>query len=127
MFDRSAAIGVRSSCEASATSWRCASIERSSASSVALKLAARRRISRADLVEPDGRSSELVTSSVWRTKRSIGRSAEREITSPKITASTHAGADQQPVREQQPVEDVVGAVSGSATCTTWWSSGSHAV
>ena len=44
---RSAAIGVRSSCEASAIRWRWASTERSSASSVWLKLAARRRSSAA--------------------------------------------------------------------------------
>ena len=38
MFERSAAIGVRSSCEASAIRWRWASTERSSAVSVWLKL-----------------------------------------------------------------------------------------
>ena len=40
MFVRRRVIGVRSSCEASATSWRCAAIERSSVSSIALKCAA---------------------------------------------------------------------------------------
>ena len=52
MFVRRLVTGVRSSCEASATSWRCACteassalIERSSASSIALKLRARRPIS----------------------------------------------------------------------------------
>ena len=52
MFVRRLVTGVRSSCEASATSWRWASteassafIERSSASSIALKLLARRPIS----------------------------------------------------------------------------------
>ncbi len=47
MFVRRLVTGVRSSCEASATSWRCACtdassalIERSSASSIALKLLA---------------------------------------------------------------------------------------
>ena len=42
MFARRLAIGVRSSWLASATRWRCASTERSSASRVALKLRARR-------------------------------------------------------------------------------------
>ena len=42
MFARRLAIGVRSSWLASATRWRCASTERSSASSVALKLRASR-------------------------------------------------------------------------------------
>ena len=42
MLARRLAIGVRSSWLASATSWRCASTERSSASSVALKLRASR-------------------------------------------------------------------------------------
>ena len=37
MLVRRLVIGVRSSCEASATSWRCAATERSSVSSIALK------------------------------------------------------------------------------------------
>ena len=88
MFERSAAIGVRSSCEASATRLRWASIDRSSASSVSLKLAASRRISSGPVSSRwTGLSSERVTVSVSPTNLSIGRNAEREITSPNASAS----------------------------------------
>ena len=46
MFVRTLVSGVRSSCEASATSWRWARVDSSSAASIVLKLAA----SRAQLV-----------------------------------------------------------------------------
>ena len=71
MFARRLAIGVRSSWLASATSWRCASTERSSASSVALKL----RASRDELVvaAPTSmrcdRSGSAATASVRLVKR----------------------------------------------------------
>ena len=42
MFVRTLVSGVRSSCDASATSWRCARVDSSSAASIVLKLAASR-------------------------------------------------------------------------------------
>ena len=108
MLLRSAAIGVRSSWEASATRWRWASIERSSASSVSLKLAARRRISTAPVSSSrTGSSSELVTRSVWRTKRSIGRSAEREIARPNASASATPAPISSPYGSSSPCSDGV--------------------
>ena len=108
MLLRSAAIGVRSSCEASAMSWRWDWIERSSASRVWLKLAASRRSSSAPVSSRRrGRSSALVTCSVWAEKRSIGASAARAMTVPKMIGEQDPGADQQAVGEQQPVQDRV--------------------
>ena len=88
MLLRSAAIGVRSSCEASATRWRCEVTERSSASSVRLKLDARRASS--SVRSPPGArgwSSALVTASV-RCDEAADRRAARslEIASPRSPA-----------------------------------------
>ena len=88
MFARSVAIGVRSSCEASATRWRCACTDRSSASSVALKLRARRASSSRPCTSSrcEG-SGSAVSASVRRVKRDTGASAARATSIPRIAAT----------------------------------------
>ncbi len=83
-FARRLASGVRSSWLASATSWRCASTERSSASSVALKLAARRESSSLPTTSMrcEG-SGSAATVSVRLVKRAIGASAVRATSAPR--------------------------------------------
>ena len=89
MLLRSAAIGVRNSCDASAIRCRWAWIDRSSASSVRLKLVARRRSSLAPVsCSRCGLDSVLVTCSVRSEKRVIGASAERAISVPSRPASS---------------------------------------
>ena len=95
MFVRRLVTGVRSSCEASATSWRCASTEassalteRSSASSIALKLPARRPISSS----PTGsmrrlRSRVAATCSVASVRCFSGCTAAPATRRPKSAAS----------------------------------------
>ena len=91
---RRLAIGVRSSWLASATSWRCASTERSSASRVALKL----RASRDELVvaPPTSMRCETVRvgghASVRLVKRAIGASAVRATSAPSAAASATPAA-----------------------------------
>ncbi len=89
MFARSDEIGVRSSWLASAIRWRCAWSERSSASSVPLKLSASRasssRPSTSSLRE---RSGLPVSCSVRSVKRPIGASAVRATSAPSNAAST---------------------------------------
>src|ERR687897_393003 len=81
MFALRLAIGVRSSWLASATSWRWASTERSSKSSVWLKLRAKRpsSSSRSASMRWDG-SGASASSSVRRVKLPIGASAVRATT-----------------------------------------------
>ena len=87
MLARSDAIGVRSSWLASATSWRCACAERSSASSVALKLLASRASSSRPLTSTRCDVSRLpLTVSVRRVKRTIGVSAVRATSAPSSAA-----------------------------------------
>ena len=83
MLARRLAIGVRSSWLASATRWRCDTTERSSASSVELKLRARRVSSSRPVtsMRSDG-SGSAASSSVRRVKLAIGASAVRATTAP---------------------------------------------
>ena len=112
MFLRSAAIGVRSSCDASATRWRCASIERSSASSVWLKLAASRRSSiGAGLLKPRGCSSSLVTASVRAVNRSIGaqrRPGDRAAQQRRQQTSRRRSAGRRSAAGRRRTESTVG-------------------
>ena len=87
---RIVAIGVRSSCEASATRLRCDCTERSSASSVRVErlgqpgqLVAAVTSSRSC----SSRSGLAAIDSVWRVKRAIGASAVRATSSPSSAAS----------------------------------------
>ena len=92
MFARRLAIGVRSSWLASATRWRCASTERSSASSVALKLRASRASSSSPATSSRcDRSGLPVIASVRRVKRAIGASAVRATHAPSTAAERDAG------------------------------------
>ena len=78
MLARRLAIGVRSSWLASATRWRCASTDCSSASSVALKLRPRRASSSSPSTSSRcERSGFPVSASVRRVKRETGASAAR--------------------------------------------------
>ena len=95
MFVRRLVTGVRSSCEASATSWRWACTESSSAltdcssaSSIALKLLARRPISSspAGLMRPL-RSWVRATCSVARVRRLSGSTAAPATSRPSSAAS----------------------------------------
>ena len=93
MFARRLAIGVRSSWLASATRWRCASAERSSASSVALKLRARRASSSwPSISRRCERSGLAVSASVRRVKRETGASAARATTKPSAGRDEDADA-----------------------------------
>ena len=88
MLARRLAIGVRSSWLASATSWRCASAERSSASRVVLKLRARRASSSSPFTSIRRvRSGSAVRLSVRCVKRVTGASAVRATTAPSAAAS----------------------------------------
>ena len=82
--------GVRSSCEASATSCRCARLEPSSAASIVLKLVASRPSSSSP-VEVDSirceRSRVSVTASVVSVSRRTGASAARETIRPSAAAT----------------------------------------
>ena len=87
MFVRRLVSGVRSSCEASATSCRCAFSDRSSASSIVLKLSARRESSSRPFASIRlSRSCVSVTCSVARVSRRTGASAARATTSPSAPA-----------------------------------------
>ena len=89
MFARSDEIGVRSSWLASAIRWRWAATERSSASRVALKLAASRpSSSRPATSRRRDRSKLPVSVSVLAVKRAIGASAVRATSAPSSAAST---------------------------------------
>ena len=82
--------GVRSSCEASATSCRCARLESSSAPSIVLKLEASRPSSSSP-VEVDSirceRSRVSVTASVVAVSRRTGASAVRATSRPSAAAT----------------------------------------
>ena len=100
MFVRRLVTGVRSSCEASATSWRCAwteassaLIECSSASSIALKLVARRPISSSPV-------SSIRPLRSWVQRDVLGRLGE-------ALQRQHGGAGDQPSeqrRERDPAD-----------------------
>ena len=87
MFVRRLVSGVRSSCEASATSWRCARLDSSSAASIVLKLAASRVSSSWPLVSiRSERSPVSVTRSVASVRRRTGASAAFETARPRAAA-----------------------------------------
>ncbi len=88
MFVRSDVIGVRSSCEASATSWRWEAIERSSVSSIALKCVASSPTS--SWVSTSSRRPRSSVSAMWRAASdtwAIGATTLRETSRPRATAS----------------------------------------
>ena len=87
MFVRRLVSGVLSSCDASATSCRCARVDFSSAPSIALKLAARRpSSSRPPESMRCERSPVSVTFSAVAVRRRTGASAARETASPSAAA-----------------------------------------
>ena len=93
MFARRLAIGVRSSWLASATRWRWASTERSSASSVALKVRARRPSSSVRSVCMRCEvSPSAASSSVRRVKLATGESAVRATRAPRAAPSATPAA-----------------------------------
>ena len=109
MFARRLAIGVRSSWLASATSWRCASTERSRASSVALKLRARRESSSSAAPTSMRRetSGSAATASVPLVKRPIGASAVRATSTPRRGGQRHAAGAHQREDQQDAAELLV--------------------
>ena len=115
MFVRRLVTGVRSSCEASATSWRCACtdassafIERSSASSIALKLLARRPSSSSptDLMRPL-RSCVSATCSVAWLRRLSGSTAAPATSSPEQRRQRDSAEVQQREDQAQAAEQAV--------------------
>ena len=119
MLARRLEIGVRSSWLASATRWRWASADCSSASSVALKL----RASRASSSCPSTsrrceRSGLAVSASVWRVKRETGASAARATT--RAEHGRHARCRRRRPRAGSSSSwrsERSTSVSGRATCT----------
>ena len=101
MFVRRLVIGVRSSCEASATSWRWAATERSSVSSIALKCSASSPTS--SWVSTSIRRPRSSVAAMWRAASvtcAIGATTLRETSRPSATASaTPPRTDE---REDQP-------------------------
>ena len=94
--------GVRSSCEASATSWRWASREASSAPSIALKAAARRPGSSSATGSMRWcRSPVAVTCSAVAVRRPSGRVAARETPTPRPAATP---TPPRVTREQDPAQ-----------------------
>ena len=88
MFVRRLVSGVRSSCEASATSCRCARLDSSSAPSIVLKLVASRLSSSCPVVSiRSERSPVSVTCSVVSVKRRTGRSAACDTANPSAAAT----------------------------------------
>ena len=88
MFVRSDVIGVRSSCDASATSWRWAAIEPSSVSSIALKCCASSPTS--SWVVTSIRRPRSSVAAMWRAASvtaTIGATTLRETSRPSATAS----------------------------------------
>ena len=102
--------GVRSSCEASATSCRCARLESSSAPSIVLKLVASRPSSSSP-VEVDSirceRSRVSVTASVVSVSRRTGASAARATSRPSAAATRHPAGGDQDQEERDPVQRAV--------------------
>ena len=93
MFARRLAIGVRSSWLASATRWRCASTERSSASRVVLKVRASRPSSSVRSVSIRCEvSPSAASSSVRRVKLATGESAVRATRAPRAAPSATPAA-----------------------------------
>ena len=125
MFARRLAIGVRSSWPASATSWRWASTERSSASSVRLKLSASRPSSSLPLTSsrPDRSSSLLpgalsaVCRSVLAVNRLIGASAILATAAPNAAASAIPAAPTIARISTSSLSSLSTSVSGRATIT----------
>ena len=88
MFVRTLVSGVRSSCDASATSWRCALVDSSTAPNIVLKLAARRLSSSfpSTSIRSD-RSCVSVTRSTVEVSRRTGLRAARATSRPRTAAA----------------------------------------
>ena len=110
--------GVRSSCEASATSWRWASREASSAPSIALNDAARRPGSSSPSGSMRWCSSPVaVTCSVVAVRRPSGRAAARETATPKPEARpTPPSVTPNRIQRRRPSVSST-SVSGLAICS----------
>ena len=117
-FARMQVSGVRSSCEASATSWRCASREPSSAASIALNGA------------PGGRARRRPPTSMRRCRSPVARPLGRGGRARPTGASGGARQRRAPVRRRrrrprdqreqdpaQPAHRAVDSVSGLAICS----------
>ena len=118
MFVRTLVSGVRSSCDASATSWRCARVDSSRAPSIALKLAASRLSSSFPSTSMRSERSwvSLTRSTVsvsWRT----GVSAARATTSPRPAAMTTPPAAISRRKSPMRSSDSSTSLSGRATWT----------
>ena len=111
MFVRRLVIGVRSSCEASATSWRWAATERSSVSSIALKCAASSPIS--SWVSTSIRRPRSSVAAMWRAASvtcAIGATTLRETSRPERDRERHAAEDDEQQDQPQPREHGVGGL-----------------
>ena len=104
MFVRRLVSGVRSSCDASATSWRCAARERSSASSIALNARASRPARR----RPRPRSAA--------TGRAVARDPSSVASSAGAPAASAARATAQPSSAASAMPSEPRRRSGSSSC-----------
>ena len=116
-FVRRLESGVRSSCEASATSCRWEATELSSASSVVLKLRARRPSSSSPSTTRRWPSGSSVTTSVLWVKRRTGESAVRETIRPSPSPSSTPAAVISASRTRSELSAWSVSVSGRAICT----------
>ena len=108
MLVRTLVSGVRSSCEASATSWRCARVDSSSAASIVLKLAASRLSSSSPLTSIRcERSCVSVTCSAVSVSVVTGASAARATTRPRPAAIDDAAGSDQEQEEPDLLERLV--------------------
>ena len=116
MFVRSDVIGVRSSCEASATSWRWAATDRSSVSSIALKCAASSPTS--SWVSTSIRRPRSSVAAMWRAASvtcTIGATTLRETSRPSATAERRRRRRQTSSEDQpQPRQHGVGGLQRAA-------------
>ncbi len=108
MFVRRLVSGVRSSCDASATSCRCARVDSSSAASIVLKLAASRLSSSRPLRVDSLREVPVsATCSVASVSRRTGASAARDTSRPSATAIAMPPSGDHDQEDRSGVERVV--------------------
>ena len=114
---RSDVSGVRSSCDASATSWRCARWESSSASSIVLNDAASRASSSPPVASiRRERSRVRATCSAVSVRSVTGRTAWRVASRPRNAASAMPASATRPSPSRSRESASSTSVSGRATC-----------
>ena len=115
---RSEVSGVRSSCDASATSWRCARWESSSASSIVLNDAASRASSSSPVASiRRERSRVRATCSAVSVRSVTGRTAWRVAKRPRNAASAMPASATRPSPSRSLDSALSTSASGRATCS----------